>query len=60
MAFQQSLHPRRLWEGEMTEVEVDGHEMLLVWPEGGEVQAYQGVCPHQDIPLSKASSTARC
>jgi toluene monooxygenase system ferredoxin subunit len=40
-----------LWEGEMTEVEVGDHVVVLVWPEGGELRAFQGMCPHQDIPL---------
>jgi toluene monooxygenase system ferredoxin subunit len=42
-----------LWEGEMTEVEVDDHVVVLVWPQGGEVRAFQGMCPHQDIPLAE-------
>jgi toluene monooxygenase system ferredoxin subunit len=40
-----------LWEGEMEAFEVDGKEVLLVRVDGGEVRAFQGVCPHQDIPL---------
>lgn len=40
-----------VWEGEMTEVEIGEHEVLLVGVEGGEVRAFQAVCPHQDIPL---------
>lgn len=51
MAFRKVCSLEELWEGDMTSVEVDGHEILLVWPEGGEVKAYQGICPHQDIPL---------
>ena len=48
-----------LWEGEMTEVEVDGQVILLVWPEGGEIAAFQGICPHQDIPLSEGRFDGR-
>jgi len=51
MAFCKVATLDDLWEGDMTEVEVDGQDILLVWPEGGEVSAYQSVCPHQDIPL---------
>nr|AAB58742.1 ferredoxin [Burkholderia cepacia] len=40
-----------LGEGEMESFEVDGQEILMVWPEGGELKAFQGICPHQDIPL---------
>ncbi|MDE2372001.1 MAG: Rieske 2Fe-2S domain-containing protein [Burkholderiales bacterium] len=42
-----------LWEGEMAEVEVDDHVIVLVCSEGGEVRAFQGICPHQDIPLAE-------
>ena len=40
-----------LWEGEMESFDVDGHEILLVRVDGEQVHAFQGVCPHQDIPL---------
>ncbi len=40
-----------LWEGEMESFTVDGQEILLVCADGGEVKAFQGICPHQDIPL---------
>jgi toluene monooxygenase system ferredoxin subunit len=44
-----------LWEGEMESFQVDGHEVLVVCLPGGQVHAYQGVCPHQDIPLIEGS-----
>ncbi|MZR29637.1 Rieske 2Fe-2S domain-containing protein [Sneathiella sp. DP05] len=31
--------------------EVDGQEVLIVHVEGGEIRAYDPVCPHQDHPL---------
>lgn len=40
-----------VWEGEMEAFTVNGQEILLVCAEGGEVKAFQGICPHQDIPL---------
>ncbi|RAQ94153.1 Rieske 2Fe-2S domain-containing protein [Thermogemmatispora tikiterensis] len=40
-----------LWEGEMLEVEVDGQPVLLMHLSGGEIVAFQGVCPHQEYPL---------
>ncbi len=40
-----------LWEGEMGAFEVNEHKVLLVSPEGGEICAFQGICPHQQIPL---------
>jgi toluene monooxygenase system ferredoxin subunit len=51
MAFCKVATLDDLWEGDMTEIELNGQDILLVWPEGGEVTAYQAVCPHQDIPL---------
>ena len=42
-----------VWEGEMAAFTVNGHEILLVCPEGGEIKAFQGVCPHQDIALAE-------
>lgn len=48
-----------LWEGDMTEVEVDGQVILLVWPTDGEIRAFQGICPHQDIPLAEGRFDGR-
>ena len=42
-----------LWEGEMENYTVNGHEVLLVCAKEGSIKAFQGVCPHQDIPLSE-------
>lgn len=42
-----------LWEGEMENFTVNGHEILLVCAGERVVKAFQGVCPHQDIPLSE-------
>ena len=40
-----------LWEGEVAEHEVAGHEILVVHQIGGGVTAFQALCPHQDISL---------
>ena len=40
-----------LWEGEMDVFELDGQEVLIIHTEGGEVRAYDPVCPHADFPL---------
>ncbi|MFG1214592.1 Rieske 2Fe-2S domain-containing protein [Xanthobacter sp. 126] len=53
MSFKLAATLDDLWEGDMAEVEVDGQVILLVWPEGGDIRAFQGICPHQDIPLSE-------
>lgn len=59
MGYVKACSLDELWEGDMTEVEVGEHLILLVWPEGGEVQAYQGICPHQDIPLGEGKFDGR-
>lgn len=41
-----------LWSGDMLGVEVEGEQILLVYPEGGTVRAYQGICPHQQSLLA--------
>ena len=41
-----------LWIGEMKAVKVGREEMLLVHFAGG-VRAYEDLCPHQGVPLSK-------
>ena len=58
MHFQRVCSLDELWEGEMTEVQVAGRRVLLVRPEGGDPRAFQGVCPHQDIPLAKGKLEA--
>lgn len=48
-----------VWEGEMTEVEIGEHVIVLVGLEGGEIRAYQGTCPHQEIPLCEGKFDGR-
>ena len=57
MVFEKACSLDDLWEGEMSEVEIGGQLILLVWPDGGELRAYQGMCPHQDIPLVEGKLT---
>lgn len=42
---------KNLMEGELAAFSVDEGDFLLVWPDGGELKAFQGTCPHQDKPL---------
>lgn len=51
MAFVKLCKLEDLWEGEMESFEVNGLEILVVWPTDGEIVAFQAMCPHQDIPL---------
>jgi toluene monooxygenase system ferredoxin subunit len=41
-----------LWEGDILDVQVADEPVLLVHLPGGEVRAYQGMCPHQEMPLA--------
>ncbi|MCC4114983.1 Rieske 2Fe-2S domain-containing protein [Aromatoleum toluclasticum] len=59
MTFEKVCSLDDLWEGEMTEVEVGDHLILLVRPEGGPPRAFQGICPHQDIPLVEGKFDGR-
>ena len=40
-----------VWKGEMDVFELDGQEVLIIHTEGGEVRAYDPVCPHAEFPL---------
>ena len=51
MAFEKVCTLDDLWEGEMESFQVNGQEVLLLSMEGGDIRAYQGICPHQDILL---------
>jgi toluene monooxygenase system ferredoxin subunit len=53
MAFEKICTLDDIWEGDMASFELGDTEILLVWPTGGEIAAFQGVCPHQDIPLGE-------
>lgn len=44
-----------LREGSMELFRVERKAVLVVWPQGGEVRAFRGRCPHQDVPLQEAS-----
>lgn len=51
MSFTKVCSLDDVWEGEMEAFSVNGHDVLLVCTEGGDIKAFQGICPHQDIPL---------
>lgn len=53
MSFTKVCTVDDVWEGEMEAFTVNGQEILLVCAEGGEIKAFQGICPHQDIALSE-------
>lgn len=41
-----------LWEGEVAEFEVGDRLILLAHLRGGEIRAYDGLCPHAGFPLA--------
>ncbi|MDO8314757.1 MAG: Rieske 2Fe-2S domain-containing protein [Rugosibacter sp.] len=53
MAFKKVCTLDDLWEGEMESYSVNDQEVLLLSLEGGDIRAYQGMCPHQDILLAE-------
>ena len=50
---------RNLMEGEAIPFRVDGREIMLTWPEGGELKAFSGLCPHQNIPFYEGRFNGR-
>jgi toluene monooxygenase system ferredoxin subunit len=53
MSFAKVCSVDDLWEGDMTSYVVEDVEVLIAWPLNGEITAFQGMCPHQDIPLAE-------
>lgn len=41
-----------LWEGDFVDVEVAGEVVIIFHRPGGELRAFQGMCPHQEIMLA--------
>ena len=59
MAFTSICDAGAVKEGGMGFFVAGKKSVLLVWPEGGEIHAFQGICPHQDIPLSEGKFDGR-
>lgn len=43
-----------IWEDSMTLALALSQVVMIVWPDGGQPQAFQGVCPHTRQPLHDA------
>lgn len=39
---------KNLMEGEVASFSLEEGEIMLVWPDDGELKAFQGTCPHED------------
>jgi len=51
MAFQTLCKQRYVAEGESVPFMVDGQEVLVIWPDGGQPRAFQGECAHEQQSL---------
>ncbi len=52
MAFEKICTLDDIWEGDMASFETgDVTEVLLVYANGGELRAFQNICPHQHFEL---------
>lgn len=52
MAFTAICGKNDIAEGAMKLFHVGKKSILMVWPQGGELKAYRGRCPHADMPLT--------
>jgi toluene monooxygenase system ferredoxin subunit len=53
VAFEKICTLDDIWEGDIAGFETsDGTEVLLAYPDGGELKAFQNICPHQHFELS--------
>ena len=51
MAFQTLCKSRYIGEGESVPFTLDGREVMVLWPDGGQPRAFEGVCPHEGQSL---------
>jgi toluene monooxygenase system ferredoxin subunit len=59
MPYQKVCTLDDVWEGDMLEVEIGDHVIVVLGVGDSEVRAFQGMCPHQDIPLSEGKFDGR-
>ncbi|MDV3240577.1 MULTISPECIES: Rieske 2Fe-2S domain-containing protein [Methylocaldum] len=59
MSYTSLCKHRNLGEGDMVPFTVEGREILLVWPDGGELKAFQGTCPHHNARLKYGGFNGR-
>ena len=55
MAFRRICDRADLLRGDMREFELEGHSILVVWPDQGDLRAFQAHCLHESLPLIDGS-----
>ncbi len=51
MSYRPLCKQRYIAEGEAVPFLLDGQELLVIWPDGGQPRAFEGVCPHEGQSL---------
>ncbi|WP_428422262.1 Rieske 2Fe-2S domain-containing protein [Methylibium sp.] len=51
MTYQTLCKQRYLAEGESVPFMLGGREVIVLWPDGGQPRAFEGVCPHEGQSL---------
>jgi toluene monooxygenase system ferredoxin subunit len=58
-AFVRLCSVGELREGAMNSFQLGTHEIIVLWPIDGEPKAYDGLCPHQQLPLADGNFDGR-
>jgi toluene monooxygenase system ferredoxin subunit len=59
MAFEPVCKQSYLYEGEMVPGVAGNKEVLIVWADGGQPRAFDGLCPHGDFPMARGVFNGR-
>lgn len=59
MAFTAVCKLNYLAEGDWVPATAAGEAIMLVWPEGDRIHAFQGLCPHERVPLGNGLFNGR-
>ncbi|WP_018412657.1 Rieske 2Fe-2S domain-containing protein [Methyloversatilis thermotolerans] len=59
MAYKPVCKEKILYEGELVPCRADGHELLIMWPDGGRPRAWDAACPHEDVSLARGVFNGR-
>jgi toluene monooxygenase system ferredoxin subunit len=59
MAYETVCKQSLIAEGELVPCMVDGKEIVILWPDGGEPKAYDARCPHEGVSLGRGDFNGR-